>query len=1050
MLRSELFEQLAEKQVNALAEEVPGPGNEVFSLSTALDEAEGEPAVIELAWTEVLRGDYDGNGMVDEDDLLPLAEFLGSEIDYLSVSEADGVTWYPAGDIEAEDAGNWQLARMDGNRDGMLGIADVTVIAQHWGQRIDGYRIYRSLDGGEPQYIPWPGAEQAPLTISRLDARQLAGNNRLYGFTDQPLVAGEYTYTVRPYGVAAEGEGPDSRASSAAVSGIGFAGVLTASLQSDVSSGISPLTVQFDASASSVSNAVITEYRWDFDGDGMVDASGSEAVIQHVYGDAGGYSCILEVADNFGRNDQAVLQVIIDDAPQAGISLSSESAEERDKLAITLSSSPGSHPISGRILDLIGPVSWSYPVNSDNFVIEYTLAEAGEYRLSYLVTDENNVQTRAEAFLTVEPYFDEFKPEARITLSTESVLVGDDLQADGSESSVPEGEITTFFWVSDGAVFSSPTDQAMVTLSYPTGGYKRLRLNVTSDTGRMDSDEVNVFSRIEPIADLQGPSSVEYGKWATFSASSSVFFDGSSKRFDWDLDGDGEYEVLDGGDKKSVQGIEGPAGVEINVRITDEAGQSDTASRFVLYSPPAAASFSVTQDKGPQDRMVTLDASGSTGIGFDLYRWSFQYGDRIETTDPLLGLDGLPWEGSMWIGLEISIGGKWTERVYQNAYAGWCSEKTEIPLKFEIGGNFEPVTSSLGISHGNDVFLMTVADFGGASAGRDYAVTRISLVGDELQTGIPYIIDGGIDEPVMRPLAMAVLDGQLHVVYRGGPGWNYIYHMHSTDLSLQSWSEPVAIADGISESWADGDYIATADSLQVFYADSGSNMVTRRLEPAVSADWSAQVEVLDGTGTVQRLEAALCGGTPVVAWTSRVLDTDLGHYVYRPHYCSALDANGSSWGTPQLLDTLTTEHVMELQALEGQPSIVLLNSDAHNVFMRTLIADDASGANWQEQYLFDELPGTPYREDMEFVVIDGKPMILGWFLSHTLLAAQDALGSTWEPQLFFKDNFVALTHTSTVLVELAGYPLVVTYGETDSVTDHTVELHYPDDAPWAQ
>ncbi|MCB1218687.1 PKD domain-containing protein [bacterium] len=1050
LLRGELYRQLSSRQFSEIAEAAPGPGNEVFSLATNVEEPDGGQVLIELNWLEVLRGDYDGNGRVDADDLLPLAESYGAVVDYLPAAEAEGLAWHPSGDISAEGERNWKLARIDGNRDGMLGIADVTVIAQHWGQRIDGYRVYRSLDGAEAQYLPWPGAEQALLSISRLDAESLAANNRRYAFMDFPLQAGEYTYTVKPYGIAAEAEGPASRSAAAAVSGIGFAGELHAELQASVASGVSPLTVQFDASASSVANAVITEYSWDFDGDGVVDLIGGSPSVEHVYPAAGGFPCILEIVDNFGRKDHSIKQISVDDAPQAAISLSHELVLEGETVTITLSSAQGSHPISGRVLDLIGPVSLSYQVETDNKVLQYPFKVPGEYRLSYLVTDANHITTRAQADLTVVSKLDPLEPHAVISLNSNVVMPGDAFVADGSESNVASGALAEYYWSSDGAEFISATDQSLVELRYATPGIKYLDLSVTTDLGRTDSVRQKIYSATAPLADLQGPGAIEYGKSARFSALSSLFFEGSSKQFDWDLDGDGHFERRNAPGWQTLTAENGPGSRVISVRITDEAGQTDVASRTVLFSPPPVANFKILDAKGPRDRKVILDGSDSEGLGIDMFRWSFQHGESIETTEPVLELEGLPREGSYWIGLSILVGDQWTDVHYEIAYAGWCTLKTDIPLKFDKNGLHDPLTTSLGINYGDEAFLMTVAGFSSADETNDYVLTRLSPDGNQLLIEDQHIFSRDAPAPVVRPLAMAVLNDQLHLVYIGRTVPDFVFYTHSDDLSLQSWSTPLALSGALSSSYPNGDFVADGHSMRIFYADSNYSFVTRNLEPAVSSEWSAPVTLHPYIGQPEHLEAALCNGVPVVVFTTMFIDEELAQSERRSLYMHALDAAGSSWSAPFKIDALTTEYVMELTELQGRPSILLQNLVNGNRFMRAVIADDASGSNWQEQFRIDDFRELPLYEDMHYSVHDGKPMILGWNEYHTLLRAQDELGSTWDQQIIFKDNFTGLTHTSAILLELGGYPMVVTYGETDFFTDHTVELHFPDDAPWVQ
>jgi len=79
------------------------------------------------------------------------------------------------------------------------------------------------------------------------------------------------------------------------------------------STGSSPLTVNFDASASSDPDGIIAEYLWDF-GDGQT-ASQTLATIAHVYTNTQSasqvFTAILTVIDDDGADDTAVKNITV-------------------------------------------------------------------------------------------------------------------------------------------------------------------------------------------------------------------------------------------------------------------------------------------------------------------------------------------------------------------------------------------------------------------------------------------------------------------------------------------------------------------------------------------------------------------------------------------------------------------------------------------------------------------------------------------------------------------------------------------------------------------
>ncbi len=77
--------------------------------------------------------------------------------------------------------------------------------------------------------------------------------------------------------------------------------------------GFVPFTVGFDASGSTVSTPPITNYAWDFNGDGITDATGITTV--HKFDNIGTYLVQLTVTDSAAKTYVAFVTVIANEAP---------------------------------------------------------------------------------------------------------------------------------------------------------------------------------------------------------------------------------------------------------------------------------------------------------------------------------------------------------------------------------------------------------------------------------------------------------------------------------------------------------------------------------------------------------------------------------------------------------------------------------------------------------------------------------------------------------------------------------------------------------------
>ncbi|MBN2082553.1 PKD domain-containing protein [bacterium] len=88
----------------------------------------------------------------------------------------------------------------------------------------------------------------------------------------------------------------------------------TANFAADVLSGTVPLTVNFDASASTDPGTGITLYEWDWNGDGTYDQDGGDATASHVFETADTYTVILRVTGSSGSTDTAAVLITAGDA----------------------------------------------------------------------------------------------------------------------------------------------------------------------------------------------------------------------------------------------------------------------------------------------------------------------------------------------------------------------------------------------------------------------------------------------------------------------------------------------------------------------------------------------------------------------------------------------------------------------------------------------------------------------------------------------------------------------------------------------------------------
>jgi hypothetical protein len=293
-LQAQLYKELKAlgKDPSQTTTEAPTKDDDtVFDLSAVLLDGNGQPlppgspgvSGVRLSWTERLTGDYDQNGEVNAGDLAPLAQHLQAAVQYDPASQHGGFAFWPTGDADGAGATNWRLARIDGDGNGLTNAADITPIAKHWKEALQGYRVYRKApsdasftrvpdpnNAADTFTVPKPAPPQpgqlVPVRYSFTDSQATAGN----------LGAGVYEFYVAPYDAGSKQEGISSFAVSVDITTGTVNHAPTARLAVTPALAGAPAVVTLDGSASSDIDGAIAAYQWDLDGDGTVDYASTD------------------------------------------------------------------------------------------------------------------------------------------------------------------------------------------------------------------------------------------------------------------------------------------------------------------------------------------------------------------------------------------------------------------------------------------------------------------------------------------------------------------------------------------------------------------------------------------------------------------------------------------------------------------------------------------------------------------------------------------------------------------------------------------------------
>jgi PKD repeat protein len=241
----------------------------------------------------------------------------------------------------------------------------------------------------------------------------------------------------------------------------------TAVLEAKPTAGLTPLTVNFDGSASTDADGKIRDYRWNF-GDG---ASATGKKVSYTYKTAGIFTAILTVIDDDLRagTDSVEISAHTGD-PFAAFEVSANTGMR--PLTVLFDASP-SEDFDGQIV----AYDWDFGDGAvdSGLIVSHEYVNGGEFEAKLTVTDnEGRTGTAIEVIEVFQP------PVAIFTAEPVVGVPPLEVHFDGRDSHDEDGEITNNRWdFGDGLTGGSPQHDHV----YGTPGIFTAILTVTDDDG---------------------------------------------------------------------------------------------------------------------------------------------------------------------------------------------------------------------------------------------------------------------------------------------------------------------------------------------------------------------------------------------------------------------------------------------------------------------------------------------------------------------------------------------------------------------------------------
>lgn len=419
-------------------------------------------------------------------------------------------------------------------------------------------------------------------------------------------------------------------------------------------SGPAPLTVAFDASASSSPAGELKTYEWDFKGTATFrDATGS--TTSFTFDKQGDYDVKLRVTDNSGQS-AVVTKTITAGGPDIPVSV------------IDIPTTDGKYYV-GKQLTFLGEQSTSPNGNITKYEWDFgdqtpkattrtathTYAKTGLYEVILKTTDEAGKIGTGSKKITLTNA--ESTPQAIIDTTpalgakdkTLNGTVPFQVHFDASKSTDSDNNIVEFKWdfEGDGAVDSAGATADYV---YKTAGSYNATLTAIDAAGNQSSELLVVIVASQGLQARLTADVVEGTAPLTvkLDASSSSYPDGQITSYEWDF-GDGSPKRIDASQVSYKYTNIGTFTASVIAKASD--GKTSKGEIIINVRPVALkACYTPSTEQGPAPLSVEFDPRCSEGA-VAKYLWDFGDGQTSRIRKPTHTFDNA---GSYQVTLEVT------------------------------------------------------------------------------------------------------------------------------------------------------------------------------------------------------------------------------------------------------------------------------------------------------------------------------------------------------------------------------------------------------------
>ena len=574
--------------------------------------------------------------------------------------------------------------------------------------------------------------------------------------------------------------------------------------------------------------------------------------------------------------------------------------------------------------------------------------------------------------------------------------------------------------------------------------------------------QVTVGEDMVPQAQLAAePDSGDVPLSVTLSGAGSSDADGSIIKYEWDLDGDGVYELDSGGDPDLEQLFELSGSYSLGLRVTDDKGACAVDSAMVSANDPAmeppVAQLTADPSSGPAPFLAVLDASASTDdIGIVSYDWDLDGDGGFEVLDASEPLLEHSYPAGIWnpvVRVTDGLGATDTASIvidsdappYASLQVDVCG--TELWATLNAAQSYEPGGAIAGYRW--DFDGDGIWDETGVSPSRIWGFETWGLLNPQVEVtdndgdtavasttlrcaNTNSVVAGTLASSGAALSCLALNGKRCFAFERPGSGMRFcrsdggvLEHQISTDNPPDSSQAQLYFTQGLN---------GVQYPFVLYYSGSGDLVCARALNttPDASNDWDVH--------HVQNDSSAFEGGYDCSAASFGLLSTArlLASYydvsdgeLYFAVSQTAFPSDDSDW-TRHIVDTAgDAGKSQSMLLLGGKPVICYVRNVSgtpHLVYARASVAEPDEAADWSFHDITFGAPGDNI-SGVSLALVGGRPAVS--FRLATWSYVYYAYAASAEPTQFADwtkyavNDAGAAAGAETGLLEYAGAPLIV-------------------------